>query len=441
MNVTSQYGLRGDSATAIAASVEAAVREGRLESGATLPTVRALASGLRVSPTTVAAAYRALRRRGVLSTDGRRGTRITARPPLAAQAPIAVPAHLRNLAYGNPDPTLLPPLRPALARLGEKPRLYGEPHNLPELLDVAARQFDADGIATDALAVMGGALDGVERVLQAHLRPGDRVAVEDPAYSAVLDLLGALGLEIEPVEIDDSGMLATALAGALRRGAKAVIVTPRAQNPTGAALDPPRVRALRTVLAKHPSVLVVEDDHAGAVAGAPALTLTEGRAHWAVVRSVAKSLGPDLRVAVVAGDPTTIARVEGRQQVGAGWVSHVLQRVVAALWKDRAVRKRLDDAAAAYTSRREDLLRALAAHKVRAHGRSGLNIWIPVAEEAAALATLAEAGFAARAGERYRIRSGPAIRITTATLAAGEAERIAKALAASRSPARRSAPA
>lgn len=432
MNVVKQYGIRGATATEIAASVEHAVREGRLTGGTALPTVRALALALKVSPTTVAAAYRGLRHRGLLAGEGRRGSHITARPPVAvltAAPRIAVPDHLRNLADGNPDPALLPRLRPAMARLTGPPRLYGEAQNRPDLLKLAARAFAADEIDATALAVAGGALDALERILQAHLRPGDRVVVEDPGYSAVLDLLGALGLSAEPVPVDDAGLLPTPLQRALHRGAQAVIVTPRAQNPTGASLDPTRVRELRAVLAKHPDALLVEDDHAGPVAGTPALTLTSDRTAWAVIRSVSKWLGPDLRVAVVAGDPTTIARIEGRQQVGAGWVSHILQQLVVELWGDPQTARGLKTAAAAYTARRDGLVRALAARGIASHARSGLNVWIPVREEAAVMTALSGAGFAVRAGERYRLRSAPAVRVTVTTLKPGEAEQVADAIA------------
>jgi DNA-binding transcriptional MocR family regulator len=432
--------IEGRTASELAASVEEAVREGRLAPGAPLPTVRALARSAQVSPATVAAAYRALRARGLVSAQGRRGTRVTHRPPLAAPAPPPVPEGLRDLADGNPDGALLPPLRAVLARLAAPVRLYGEPTIDGRLRALATRQLEADGIAAASLAVVAGALDGVERVLQSQLRPGDRVAVEDPGYSGVLDMVAALGLVAEPVAVDDAGPETEAVARALRAGCRALVVTSRAQNPTGAALDAPRARELRHVLDRHPDTLVVEDDHAGPVAGAAAVTLARGRARWAVVRSVSKSLGPDLRLAVLAGDAATVARVEGRQALGQGWVSHLLQGVVAELWSDRKTQALLRAATESYTARRQALLAALARRGIGAHGRSGLNVWVPVAEETATVARLAAAGWAVRAGERYRLKSAPAIRITVSRLAPAEVERLSADVAAAvRPPAARTA--
>jgi DNA-binding transcriptional MocR family regulator len=419
----------------LAAGIEDAIRGGRLPPGAALPTVRSFAASEGVSPGTAAAAYRALRLRGLVTADGRRGTRVTHRPPLAVPAPPPVAAGLRDLADGNPDPAFLPPLKRALARLAEEVRLYGDPPIDRRLRALATRQLGEDGIGAGELAVAAGALDGVERVLQAHLRPGDRIAVEDPGYSGVLDLVAALGLAAEPVAIDDAGPLPDAVARALRAGCRALVVTPRAQNPTGAALDAPRARELARVLGRHPDVLVVEDDHAGPVAGAAALTLTGGRRRWAVVRSVSKSLGPDVRVAILAGDAATVARVQGRQALGQGWVSHVLQRLVAELWSDRRTQDLLRAATASYSARRAALVDALARHGVAAHGRSGFNVWIPVPEEVATVARLASAGWAVRAGERYRLKSPPAVRITIARLAEGEMRRVARDVAAAVRPA------
>jgi DNA-binding transcriptional MocR family regulator len=339
---------------------------------------------------------------------------------------------------GSPNPALLPDLGAALASIEPKQRSYGERANLPVLLQLATQQLRREHVPLGALAVTGGALDGIERALQAHLRPGDRVALEDPGYPGVIDLVAALGLVPEPMAMDDLGVLPDALAPALRRRPAACIFTPRGQNPTGAAFDAERAAALRHVLRKHPDVLVIEDDHAGPVAGTPAFSACEpSRRHWVVVRSVSKSLGPDLRLAVLSGDPTTIARIEGRQLIGTGWVSHVLQRLVAALWSDRAAGARVRHAAATYTARRQGLVDALARRGVVAHGRSGLNVWVPVAEELPAVQRLLDAGFAVNGGERYRIASGPAIRITITTLAESEIEPVAAGVAASLAPEKR----
>jgi DNA-binding transcriptional MocR family regulator len=434
MNVSLQYGIGGRTASAVAQSAERAIMEGRLPPGGLLPSVRALADALGISAATVAAAYRTLRVRGLVAGEGRRGTRVVLRPPLLLRRPPVVTPGARDLAEGNPDPAWLPDLRPALRRAPGPAGLYGRPSFLPELRTLSARQLGHDDIPTASLAVVGGAMDGVERVLQAHLRPGDRIAVEDPGYAGVLDLVGALGLVPQPVPLDDFGMRPEALESALAAGARAVILTPRAQNPTGAAFDEDRARALRTILDRHPEVLLVEDDHAGPVAGTPALTLAHARkARWAVVRSVSKSLGPDLRLAILAGDATTVARVEGRQALGAGWVSHVLQAAVTSLWASATTDRRLRDAAQSYMRRRRALVDALARHGLRAHGRSGFNVWVPVREEAATIAGMATAGWAIRAGEPYRIQSAPAVRITVSSLSLEEVPRVAAALAETQS--------
>ena len=166
----------------------------------------------------------------------------------------------------------------------------------------------------------------------------------------MLDLVAAMALVAEPVAIDDSGPLAADLNRVLKLGAKAFILTPRAQNPSGAALDRKRAAELRHVLAAFPDVVLIEDDHAGPVAGAPAITLSGGREHWATVRSVSKSLGPDLRVSVIAGDALTVARVQGRQSLGPRWVSHILQDLVAMMWADVETPAILQKAADTYAT-------------------------------------------------------------------------------------------
>jgi DNA-binding transcriptional MocR family regulator len=422
--------ISGRTARTIAGSVEARIRDGELRPGARLPTIRTLAAELGVSPMTVATAYRELRRRGLISSAGRRGTRVSERPPLPVSYAPVVPPGVRDLATGNPDPELLPPLDNAVARLDCRPRAHPLSGKTDRLVELAEGSFAADGIATAALAVVAGALDGVERVLTAHLAPGDVVAVEDPAFFRTLDLLRALGLVPAPVAVDDDGPRPNALERALAAGARALILTPRWQNPLGARLSAGRTAELAMVLDGYEDMLVIEDDHGGLIAEERAHTVASGRKRWATVRSASKAFGADLRLAVMAGDRTTIARVEGRQLLATGWVSHILQELVADLWADPAVHERIEQAATTYTARRSRLLEALAERGIDGNGASGLNVWIPVAEEAATVAGMLQRGWAVTAGERWRLRSGPAVRITISTLRGEESDAVADDLAA-----------
>src|SRR2546430_2382014 len=108
--------IKGDSSVKIARSVEEEVVAGRIAAGAQLPPVRLLATHLGVAPATVASAYRTLRDRGVIVSDGRRGTRVRAVPPIAMPAAMPLPRGVRDLADGNPDPQLLPDFAAAVRR-------------------------------------------------------------------------------------------------------------------------------------------------------------------------------------------------------------------------------------------------------------------------------------------------------------------------------------
>jgi len=419
----------GSGAATIAVRIETLIATGRLRPGERLPAVRSLAAELGVSPATVAAGYRSLRDRGLVRPDGRHGTVVAHQPPLRVRPARPLPPGVRDLASGNPDPALLPPLGPVFARISPAHKLYGGPAILPQLAEIARAGFAADGITGD-IAVAGGALDGIERLLQAELRPGDQVGVEDPSWPRIGDLVTAIGLRAEPIEVDQTGLLPDRLAAALQAGARAVIATPRGQNPTGAAIDAQRAADIQQVLSGHPRVLVIEDDYIADVAGAPYAALHGRSDRWAVIRSVSKVLGPDLRLATVAADPLTTSRVAGRQLLGAGWVSHLLQQTVATLRSDAAASALVARAKREYATRRAALVAALAERGITAHGRSGLGVWIPAEEETAIVQALAERGWAVSPGERYRYHSAPGIRVTTATLQPAEARRLAGEIAA-----------
>lgn len=426
-------------ATELVADVERRVGNGDLASGEKLPSSRQLAADLGIAPNTVAAAYRRLRERGVVLGRGRQGTVVAARTTVIAAPARQLAPDLFDTASGNPDVSLLPAMSAsAIASASCRPTRYGDAMVTPELERSGLAWLANDGLEADRLAVASGAMDAIERVLGAHFSVGDRIAVEDPGHMPVHQMVAALGLVAVPMRIDEFGVVPNELANALELGVSAVVVTPRAHNPTGCCWSAERSDELQDVLDAYPDVLVIEDDHAGPVAGVGLHALSHDRRRWCLVRSVAKSLGPDHRIALVIGDKDTLDRVEGRMQMGASWVSHFLQRIVADLLDDPDVAIQIDVAADTYRRRRCRLLEGLAGRGVPAWAASGFQVWIPVDDELSVEQAVAEKGYAIRCGSTYRIASPGAVRVTVAALSDEQIDELASvipaAIAASLSP-------
>ncbi|QLE71017.1 aminotransferase class I/II-fold pyridoxal phosphate-dependent enzyme [Streptomyces rectiverticillatus] len=429
--MVTQYEITGTNAKGIAASIERGVTDGALAPGSSLPPVRTLAERLGVSPGTVATTYKELRRRGIVVTRGRGGTVVAEAPAVASRRPPKVPEGLRDLAGGHPDPAFLPePVPPVQVARGA--RSHRAAPRLARLEELTRAWYERDGVPSAHVTFAHSALDCVARLLSTELRPGDAVAMEDPGYHHLLDLVPALGLRIVPVGVDDEGMRPEELRAAVRGGVRAVICSPRAQNPYGGCFSAARRDALAAVLAEAPEVLVVENDYTAEICGAPLHSLTAGGrlARWAQVRTVTKHLGPDLRWAALACDATTLARHDGRLLLTSGWVSHVLQEAVAGLLTDPGARALVGEARTAYAVRREALIGELARRGISAHGSGGLNVWVPVRDEAAVVNGLRSSGWWVAAGARFRIGTAPGVRITTADLSPVEAERLAADFAA-----------
>ena len=415
--VSTQYRPRGRSVKAIADDIEEAIRRGRLLPGTTLPTVRGLAADLGVAPGTVAGAYARLRDRALLESRGRNGTVVRDRPAIRTRpsGPALGPG-IVDLSAGQPDPRLLPPLTAAM--FAELSGTAAAPTDglLPAFADAASDRLSAEGVPVEELTTCFGGLDGIGRVLSVHLASGDTVGVEDPGWPNALNLLAALGMRAIPVAVDDHGPQPAAMDRALRDGVRAVIVTSRAHNPTGAFVDADRSAALRTVLARHRDVVLIEDDHAAELSAVGLTPLAGATDHWAFIRSTSKPYGPDLRLAVIAADAVTISRVAGRMRSGSGWVSTLAQRLVLALWQSPSVADQVAAAGRTYDERRAALIAELAGRAVAAVGATGLNVWVPVPDETAVVAQLLQAGWAVAAGSRFRQQSGPGIRVTVSPL-------------------------
>lgn len=178
-------------------------------------------------------------------------------------------------------------------------------------------------------------------------------------------------------------------------------------------------------------MLVVENDHASEVSGAPLRSLTgDGLTRWVHVRTVSKFLGTDLRWAAAACDATTLARHDGRLLLTSGWVSHLLQEIVHGLLTDVATRALVTAAQETYALRRGALLAELGGRGIDAHGASGMNLWVPVQDESAVVNGLRSYGWWVAAGARFRSSSPPGVRISVAALAPADAARLASDFAA-----------
>lgn len=421
----------GLSATRIRSRIEAEVALGERLPGDRLPSVRDFAAELQVSPNTVAAAYKQLRERGVVLGRGRQGTVIAPSTRPTFTQLTAVPPGAIDALRGTPDQAFLPNLAPAFAAASQgQPVQYGDPLLDDAFANAASTLFEADGIDATNLAATYGAMDAVEKVLAANeLRRGDRVGVEDPGHVPVHQLVRAAGLEVVPLALDDRGIRPEALEAALDQGLDALVLTPRAQNPTGAAFDAHRAEVLSKLLAGHHEILLIEDDHAAAISGVDWHPITPPGSRHAVIRSLGKTLGPDLRVSIVVGDPATIDRVSIAVSNGPGWVSHLLQRAAAHLLTDPSTNALISQAAQSYTGRREHLIRSLQRHGISACGTSGLHVWIPTADEQAMVEAARVAGFAIRAADSYRIDSPPAVRVTVSNLDHDQIDELADAMA------------
>lgn len=428
--------IEGGTAADIAESVRTLQERGALRAGDALPSVRALAERLGVNRNTVVAAYRQLTQAGVVVTRGRGGTIVAGLSPVAQEG-FAADSVLRDIGTGNPDPDRIPDPSRALAAMGGRPVLYGEPVMDRDLEQWATTWMrDALDPALDLrLTVTNGASDAIERLLAQALTRDDAVALEDPCFLASLNTVRLGGYRPLPVPVDAEGMTVEGLRAALDAGARAVVCTPRAQNPTGASLSARRAADLRAVLADHPYVLVIEDDHFSLLSISDHRSLI-GPAHrrWALIRSVSKFLGPDMCLAVTASDPETAERLAMRLSPGTTWVSHLLQRLVHALVTDPAVTAEIAGASAHYAERNAAFAALLSDRGIPATPGDGLSLWVglPVAARAVA-EQLMRRGWLARVGDEFVLSDDGAarhLRLTVHDLSDADAERLASDLAA-----------
>ncbi len=395
-------------AAGIAAALHRMIRAGDVAVGERLPTVRALAGELGVSPTTVSEAWQSLASAGAIEARGRNGTVV-----LGPVDPVRGPRRYRgvtgrpgrfamDLSTGTPEPSLLPDLSRALANVAARQRpvvSYSDDAVLPEL---AAVLRDAWPFEAEAITVVDGAMDALDRIATHLVRVGDVVLVETPTFPPLLDLLEQLGAHVVGVEQDHEGMCVDSLAIGLQQQPVALFTQPRAQNPTGISLSRERRDALLALLESSVCV-VVEDDHCGALATSPLQSFGEVLPRRTVhIRGFSKSHGPDLRLAALGGAASIVDAIASRRLLGPSWSSRLLQAVLYELLIDPATEASIATAASVYASRRAQLLE----RGIASGSHDGINVWIHVPDANDAVLACAARGIGIAPGFPFFVDNG-----------------------------------
>lgn len=423
----------------IASGISRLITTGELAPGDRLPTVRDLAKDLGVSPATVSHAWQTLAGAGLITSRGRSGSFVRSLPrewmPRRYQGLDSSLEAALDLSRGTPDPALLPRLGPVLATLEPHADTasYRQKPDIPELHDLLRTRWPAP---VESITVTNGALDAIDRALATLVRYGDRVLVENPTFPPFLDLLESYGLEPVGVEMDAEGMLPEAFAAALGSAPTVVLLQTRAHNPTGASMSPERAEQLGTLLRRSRTAtkaIVIEDDHSGSICSTPDVSLASALPERVLhVKSFSKSHGPDLRVGALGGPRALVDRVVARRLLGPGWTSRTIQSILHALLTHPGAVAEVDDARSAYALRRTALRSELWEAGIELPVGDGINAWLPVAEERAALVQLAAAGIRVAPGAPFQVGDSPPphVRVTVGVVPVESAPAVARALAA-----------
>ncbi|TDD82536.1 PLP-dependent aminotransferase family protein [Actinomadura rubrisoli] len=371
----------------IAAGFRAGVRSGRLTAGTRLPSSRDLARDLDVSRGVVVAAYEQLTAEGFLVARRGDGTRIAplARPddpPSPAAAPparqdppfpcaAADPTYAYDLWPGHPDLSSFPrdrwlaAARTALRTLPNEALTYPDPAGVPALRAELAgylsrvRAAHAD---PSRVVIMNGVAHGLSALLRLLRADGHTaLAVEDPTSARQLPMIAASGVRVVHVPVDCDGVSVEALA---RSGARAVLVTPAHQYPTGVVLSASR-RAELIAWARDVGGLVLEDDYdaefrydrepVGCLQGVDPDRVV-------LLGSVSKSLAPALRLGWAVAPPAVAERLRlhrGYTDLGAPVLD---QYTLAEFIRGGVYDRHLRTMRRKYRARRDALAGALRAH-------------------------------------------------------------------------------
>jgi DNA-binding transcriptional MocR family regulator len=311
--------------------------DGRLPVGAQLPSERALADALRVSRTTVTAAYTQMRDDGYL--NGRRGARSTTALPVtsAAVATYTEPASI-NLAAA----TLAAPAAAVSQAFTEAaqevtPYLHDIGIELTGVLPLRtaiAERYCARGLPThpDEIIVTTGALHAIGLILATHTQPGDRVLVEQPTYHGALSAMATRGIRPVPVAMTGDGWDLDAVDAAVRQLSPSLAyLVPDNHNPTGMTLPAAGRKRLAQIIAETRTRTIIDETITDIWLDEPvpaplAAAMTARRDLVLTVGSMSKSCWGGLRIGWIRAERsalTTIAALRPAIDMGTAIVEQL----------------------------------------------------------------------------------------------------------------------
>ena len=322
----------------LADGIRMLIVDGRLPVGAQLPSERALADTLRVSRTTVTAAYTELREDGYL--NARRGARSTTALPVAPGTPPPATAARVNLAHAALS-------APAAVR----DAYIAAPHDMtPYLHDIGidltgllplreaiAQRYRARGLPTDPdeIMVTTGALHAIGLILAAYIQPGDRVLVEQPTYHGILSAVTATGARAVPVAMTYDGWELEAVHAAIRQLApRLAYLIPDNQNPTGLTMPASDRKRLAQIISDTRTRTIVDETMTDVWLDQPvpaptAAAMAARRDLVMTIGSMSKSFWGGLRIGWIRAERGTLATIAAvRPSVDMG--TPILEQLVAA---------------------------------------------------------------------------------------------------------------
>jgi len=225
------------------------------------------------------------------------------------------------------------------------------------------RRVRAAAASADRIVVCTGFAQGLNLVLRALSRSGvSLVAFEDPGYSVTVSNAAArTGISAVPVPVDQSGVDTTALSAS---GARAVVLTPAHQWPTGVVLSPQRRLQLAEWAARYDATIIEDDYDAEFRYDRDPVGALQGLApdHVAAIGTVSKSLAPALRLGWVVCPPGLAQLVVEEKALHDRGSPVIDQLALATLMQSGRFDRHLRRMRASYARRRAVLVDALAAH-------------------------------------------------------------------------------